>query len=42
MRKYLLATAALCALAASANAESVRMSVGSYNLNNLPSPWPPV
>ncbi|MCZ7495449.1 ABC transporter substrate-binding protein [Agrobacterium rhizogenes] len=38
MRKYLLATAALCALAASANAESVRMSVGSYNLNNLPFP----
>ncbi len=28
MRKYLLATAALCALAATANAESVRMSVG--------------
>jgi NitT/TauT family transport system substrate-binding protein len=38
MRKTLIATAALLALAASAHAESVRMSVGSYNLNNLPFP----
>jgi NitT/TauT family transport system substrate-binding protein len=40
MRKYLLSAVAAAALtfAASAHAESVRMSVGSYNLNNLPFP----
>lgn len=38
MRKLLLGTVALLALAGGAHAESVRMSVGSYNLNNLPFP----
>ncbi|SDA92679.1 ABC transporter substrate-binding protein [Sinorhizobium sp. NFACC03] len=38
MRKLLLATAAVLALTTAAQAEPVRMSVGSYNLNNLPFP----
>jgi NitT/TauT family transport system substrate-binding protein len=38
MRKIFLATVAVLALATAAQAESVRMSVGSYNLNNLPFP----
>jgi NitT/TauT family transport system substrate-binding protein len=38
MRKLLLATAAVLALTTAAHADSVRMSVGSYNLNNLPFP----
>lgn len=38
MRKLLLALAATVAFAGSAFAEPVRISVGSYNLNNLPFP----
>lgn len=38
MRNYLLAAAAVMVLASVAHAEPVRMSVGSYNLNNLPFP----
>ncbi len=38
MRKFLLSGAAILALATAAQAEPVRMSVGSYNLNNLPFP----
>ncbi|MGY5775245.1 ABC transporter substrate-binding protein [Rhizobium sp. LEGMi135b] len=38
MRKYLLAAAIALVLSTSAHADSVRMSVGSYNLNNLPFP----
>ncbi|SCW86216.1 NitT/TauT family transport system substrate-binding protein [Rhizobium mongolense subsp. loessense] len=38
MRKLILALAATVALAGSAFAEPVRISVGSYNLNNLPFP----
>jgi NitT/TauT family transport system substrate-binding protein len=38
MRKLFLATVAVLALTTAAHAESVRMSVGSYNLNNLPFP----
>jgi len=39
MRKYLLAAATALSLTTAAHAaDSVRMSVGSYNLNNLPFP----
>ncbi|NEI48014.1 transporter substrate-binding domain-containing protein [Rhizobium leguminosarum] len=38
MRKLILALAATVAFAGSAFAEPVRISVGSYNLNNLPFP----
>lgn len=38
MRKFMLALAATVAFAAAAQAEPVRISVGSYNLNNLPFP----
>ncbi|MBY5690354.1 ABC transporter substrate-binding protein [Rhizobium leguminosarum] len=38
MRKLILTLAATVALAGSAFAEPVRISVGSYNLNNLPFP----
>ncbi|RWL04941.1 ABC transporter substrate-binding protein [Mesorhizobium sp.] len=38
MRKLMLALAATVAFAGSALAEPVRISVGSYNLNNLPFP----
>jgi NitT/TauT family transport system substrate-binding protein len=38
MRKLILALAATVAFAGSASAEPVRISVGSYNLNNLPFP----
>ncbi|WFU51401.1 ABC transporter substrate-binding protein [Sinorhizobium terangae] len=38
MRKLMLALAATVAFAGSAFAEPVRISVGSYNLNNLPFP----
>lgn len=38
MRKLILALAASVAFAGSAFAEPVRISVGSYNLNNLPFP----
>jgi NitT/TauT family transport system substrate-binding protein len=38
MRKLMLALAATVAFAATAYAEPVRISVGSYNLNNLPFP----
>ncbi|TCU12652.1 ABC transporter substrate-binding protein [Rhizobium sullae] len=38
MRKLLIALAATVAFAGSAFAEPVRISVGSYNLNNLPFP----
>ncbi|WP_198598201.1 ABC transporter substrate-binding protein [Mangrovicella endophytica] len=38
MRRMLLAAAAVLAFAGVAEAQSVRMSVGSYNLNNLPFP----
>ena len=38
MRNCLLAAAAIMVLAGVAHAEPVRMSVGSYNLNNLPFP----
>lgn len=38
MRKLMLALAATVAFAAAAHAEPVRISVGSYNLNNLPFP----
>ncbi|TPE46983.1 ABC transporter substrate-binding protein [Amaricoccus solimangrovi] len=36
MRKYLLAATAALALATAADAQEVRISMGSYNLNNLP------
>ncbi|GAA3084752.1 ABC transporter substrate-binding protein [Rhizobium viscosum] len=38
MKKLILALAATVVFAGSAYAESVRISVGSYNLNNLPFP----
>ena len=38
MHKLILALAATVAFAGSAFAEPVRISVGSYNLNNLPFP----
>lgn len=38
MKKFLLVLAASVAMAGSALAEPVRISVGSYNLNNLPFP----
>ncbi|GGA94923.1 hypothetical protein GCM10011491_24020 [Brucella endophytica] len=38
MKKFMLALAATVALAGTAWAEPVRISVGSYNLNNLPFP----
>ncbi|ALN74997.1 ABC transporter substrate-binding protein [Aureimonas sp. AU20] len=38
MRRMLLAAAAVLALVGAADAQSVRISVGSYNLNNLPFP----
>ncbi|MBC8719708.1 MULTISPECIES: ABC transporter substrate-binding protein [Brucella/Ochrobactrum group] len=38
MRKFMLALAATVAFAGTAIAEPVRISVGSYNLNNLPFP----
>ncbi|WP_342897130.1 ABC transporter substrate-binding protein, partial [Thermoanaerobacter sp. CM-CNRG TB177] len=38
MHKLMLALAATVAFAGSAFAEPVRISVGSYNLNNLPFP----
>ncbi|WP_061938349.1 ABC transporter substrate-binding protein [Aureimonas sp. AU22] len=38
MRRLLFAATAVLALANVAHAQSVRMSVGSYNLNNLPFP----
>jgi len=36
MRRYLLAATAAVALGTAANAQEVRISIGSYNLNNLP------
>ena len=41
MRKFLLATAAVCAFAATANAESVRMSVVPITSTTCLSPLPP-
>ena len=38
MHKLMLALAATVAFAGSALADPVRISVGSYNLNNLPFP----